>query len=66
MALDRRDKMKEESKNQEPILIYYKKADKTTNKIIIPKPIIKQWGNEFLFKVFPDKRIELIPIKKGE
>lgn len=66
MALDRRDKMKEEVKNEEPILVLFKKADKTTNKMIIPKPVIQQWGSDFLMKVYPSKRIELIPIKKGE
>lgn len=58
--------MKEEVKNEEPILVLFKKADKTTNKMIIPKSVIKQWGNDFLMKVYPNKKIELIPVKKGE
>lgn len=66
MALDRRDRMKEEVKNEEPILVLFKKADKTTNKMIIPKSVIQQWGSDFLMKVYPSKKIELIPIKKGE
>lgn len=55
-----------ENKEVQPMLVYMKKADKTTNKMIIPKQIIEKWGNEFLMKIYPDKRIELIPIKKGE
>lgn len=42
-----------------------KNADKTTNKIIIPKALIKQWGNKFVMKIYSDK-IVLEPIKKGE
>lgn len=46
-----------------PILIYQKKADKTTNKMIIPKAIIENWGNEFFMEVYSDK-IVLKPIKE--
>ena len=46
-----------------PILIYQKKADKTTHKMIIPKAIIENWGNEFFMEVYSD-RIVLIPIKE--
>lgn len=48
-----------------PIMIFQKKADKTTNKMIIPKAIIQQWGNEFIMEIFQDKII-LKPMKKGE
>lgn len=52
---------------EKSIISILKKADKTTNKIIIPKMIIQQWGNEFIMKIYADK-IELIPVKqcKGE
>ena len=38
-------------------------ADKTTNKMIIPKFIIEQWGNQFYMEIYEDKII-LKPIKK--
>lgn len=50
---------------EKPILVYKKKADKTTNKMIIPKAVVQQWGNEFYMEIYKDKII-LIPIKKGE
>ena len=49
---------------EKPILAFQKNADKTTNKMIIPKAIIQQWGNQFLMEIYNDKII-LIPIKKG-
>lgn len=48
-----------------PIMVFQKNADKTTNKMIIPKAIIEQWGNQFYMEVYADQ-IVLIPIKKGE
>ncbi len=48
---------------EKPILVYQKKADKTTNKMIIPKVIIEQWGNEFYMEIYSNK-IVLIPIKE--
>lgn len=51
---------------EKPILVYKKNADKTTNKMIIPKAIIEQWGNQFYMEIYQDKLI-LRPInKKGE
>lgn len=50
---------------EKPILVFQKNADKTTNKMIIPKAIIQQWGNQFLMEIYNDKII-LKPIKKGE
>ena len=52
-------------KMERPILVYQKNADKTTNKMIIPKAIIEQWGNRFYMEIYNDKII-LKPIKKGE
>jgi len=48
-----------------PKLVFQKNADKTTNKMIIPKTIIEQWGNQFYMEIYQDK-IVLKPIKKGE
>lgn len=50
---------------ENPILVFQKNADKTTNKMIIPKTIIQQWGNQFLMEIYNDKII-LKPIKKGK
>lgn len=46
-------------------LVYFKKADKLRNRIIIPQHFINQNGNEFYMEVHNDKII-LIPAKKGE
>lgn len=50
---------------EKPIIKMQKNADKTTNKIIIPKAIIEQWGNQFIMEIYSDK-IVLVPMKKGE
>lgn len=50
---------------ERPILVYQKNADKTTNKMIIPKAIVEQWGYKFYMEIYEDK-IVLKPIKKGE
>lgn len=50
---------------EKPILVYQKNTDKTTNKMIIPKAIVEQWGNRFYMEVYQD-RIVLKPVKKGE
>ena len=49
---------------EKPILVYQKNADKLSNKMIIPKAIIQQWGNKFYMEIYKDKII-LKPIKKG-
>lgn len=50
---------------EKPIMVFHKKADKTTNKIIIPKAIIEQWGSHFYMEIY-DNKIILKPIMKGE
>lgn len=51
---------------EKPIIVFQKNADKTTNRIIIPKAIIEQWGRNFYMEIYQDKII-LKPIKmKGE
>ena len=48
---------------EKPVLVYQKNAEKTTNKIRMPKEIIEQWGNQFYMEVYQDK-IVLKPVKK--
>jgi hypothetical protein len=48
---------------EKPIMVFQKNADKKTNKMIIPKAIIEQWGNQFYMEIYSD-RIVLVPIKK--
>ena len=50
---------------EKPIMTFQKNADKKTNKLIIPKAIINQWGNKFYMEIYANKII-LKPIKKGE
>lgn len=50
---------------ENPILIYQKNAEKTTNKILIPHFIIDKWGNQFYMEIYEDKII-LKPILKEE
>ena len=49
---------------EKPILVFQKNADKTTNKMIIPKAFIEQWGNQFYMEIYKDKII-LKQIKNG-
>lgn len=46
-------------------LVYQKNAEKSTNKIRLPKVFCDNKGYSFIMKVYNDK-IELIPLKKGE
>ena len=46
-----------------PIITMQKNAEKTTNKIRLPKTIVEQWGNQFYMEVHQDKII-LIPVNK--
>ena len=48
---------------EKPIIVFQKNAEKTTNKIRMPKAIIEQWGTKFYMEVYEDKII-LKPIKK--
>ena len=50
---------------EKPILVYQKNAEKDKNRIIIPKFLINQWGNQFYMEIYADK-IVLKPIKKRE
>lgn len=48
-----------------PDFVYQKNADKTLNRIMIPKAFIKQHGNKFYMEVYKDQII-IKPIKEGE
>ena len=46
---------------------FMKRADKTLNRIIIPKFIIDKYGREFYLEYYDDETIKLVPVnKKGE
>lgn len=47
-----------------PILRFYKKAESSQNKIVIPKIAVEKFGREFYLEVHEDKII-LIPIKRN-
>lgn len=48
-----------------PKLILQKKADKTLNRIVLPKVFIDTYGYEYSMEVYEDK-IVLIPITRRE
>ena len=50
---------------EEPIYVYQKNADKTLNRILIPKHFIDEHGRRFYMKVYKDK-IVLIPVEEKE
>lgn len=46
---------------------FIKKADKTLNRIVIPKFIIDKYGRDFYLEFYDDETIKLVPVnKKGE
>lgn len=47
-----------------PKLIFQKNADKTKNKMVIPKLFIDKYGYNFYMEVYEDKLV-IKPIKKG-
>ena len=46
-------------------LIYkvFKNADKTLNRIVLPKFIIEKYGYSYCMEVYDDGTIKLIPVK---
>ena len=48
---------------KKPVFIFQKNVDKNTNKMIIPRFLVKQWGYRFSMEVFED-RIVLKPLDK--
>lgn len=56
--------MKDEIKKEEtPMLIFQKKADVNTSRIIIPKFFVNKYGLYYRMEIYEDKII-LIPNKK--
>lgn len=45
---------------------FYKKADKTLNRILIPKFIIDKYGREFYIDIMEDETIRLTPKNEKE
>lgn len=43
---------------------FMKRADKTLNRIVIPKFIIDNYGRDFCLEVLEDGSMKLTPIKK--
>ena len=48
-----------------PILIYFKKAEPKTHKMVIPKTFVEEHGNEFYMEVYRDKLV-IKPKKEGK
>lgn len=45
---------------------FFKKADKSLNRVIIPKFIIDKYGRDFYFEFYDDETIKLVPVGKGK
>lgn len=43
---------------------FQKHAEKTLNRIVIPKFIIEKYGRDFYLEIYDDETIKLVPIKK--
>ncbi len=43
------------------IFTFFKRADVSRNRIIIPKIIIDKYGRDFYFEIYDDGTIKLIP-----
>ena len=56
-------KVKEVIKMEKPILVYKKRTEKNTNKIIIPKAFVQQWGDRLSMEIY-NGYIKLVPIKE--
>lgn len=48
---------------EEPKLRFFKKAEKSMNKIVIPKVCIEKWGHSYYLEVY-ENYIKLVPIQK--
>ena len=55
-----------EYNGKSPILVFQKNADKTFNKIIIPKFIIDNFSRSFTMEIYEDGTMVLKPIMKKE
>ena len=54
-----------ENREEKPILIFQRNADKTLNKIVVPKTFVEKHGYEFSMEVYKDKII-ILPLNKEE
>lgn len=50
---------------ERPKLIYQKNADKSLNRIVLPKKFIEKFGYEYYMEVYEDKII-LLPVRKDK
>lgn len=48
------------------LFTFYKKADKTMNRILLPKFIIEKYGREFYLDIMEDETIILRPKNKNK
>lgn len=48
---------------EQPKLIYQKNAERTLNKVVLPKKFVEQHGREYFMEIYNDY-IKLVPIKK--
>ena len=56
--------MNEETKKEPTVLLrFMKRADKRLNRILIPKFIIDNYGQDFYLDVYSDGTMKLTPIK---
>lgn len=46
-----------------PIMVFKKNTERGTNKMIIPKAIVEQWGRNYQMEIYQDKLI-LRPTKE--
>lgn len=49
-----------------PLFRFMKRADKTLNRIVIPKFIIDKYGRDFYLEIYEDETIKLVPIKNNK
>jgi hypothetical protein len=50
-------------KEPKVLLRFFKSADKSRNKIIIPQIIVDNYGRDFYLEVLDDGTIRLVPVK---
>ena len=52
-------------KKERPLVTYFKKAERTQNKIILPKFWVENNGRDYVMEVYKGKLV-IIPIKEKE
>ena len=48
---------------EQPKLIYQKNAERTLNKVVLPKKFVEKHGRQFRMEIY-DNYIKLVPMKK--